>query len=127
MQLSLFAHRPQPQPLPRRCPCMPAPPLPHSPLAGRLAGTTLVCVLLLALAPAGTAQTVTGTLLDAELDEPLSFAAVAAHARVSDSLVAGATTDYDGAYALPDLPPGDYTLRYERRDGRIGVAVVVAQ
>ena len=82
-----------------------------------------LAVLLLALATAGRvlAQadlpppapgTVTGTLIDGELDEPLGFASVAA-IDVAGAILTGATTDIDGAYLIEGLTvPGDYRLAF---------------
>ncbi len=54
--------------------------------------------------------TVEGALLDEETAEPLGFANVAAYRLPGDSLVAGGTTDFDGAFALGGLPYGNYRV-----------------
>jgi len=54
---------------------------------------------------------VQGTLVDAELDEPLGFANVAAYPPGGDTPLAGATSDIDGNFKLTDLEPGTYIIR----------------
>ncbi|PPK85620.1 TonB-dependent receptor-like protein [Neolewinella xylanilytica] len=66
-------------------------------------------LLLLFLLPFGlNAQRITGTLVDAQSEMPLTGATVelvlTGHSR-------GTTTDLDGRFTIPDVPPGRQTLR----------------
>src|SRR6476620_4571083 len=74
-----------------------------------------VC-LCLTLAPRAFAQlgtgTITGEVRDASNEKPLAFVVVTATspALQGEELV---TTDASGRFRIPNLPPGEYALRYE--------------
>lgn len=66
----------------------------------------LLMVSLIAVAQTGSIQ---GKVLDAETKEPIPFANVAIFS--GGTLLTGATTDFDGKYAVRSLRPGSYTVR----------------
>lgn len=77
----------------------------------------IVGVALAALLTAGAAENprsaILGTVIDAQSRQPVAEVVVTA----SLSAQGGeriAVTQSDGRYRIPDLPPGDYTLRFER-------------
>ena len=74
--------------------------------------------------------TVTGTLIDGELDEPLGFASVAALDETG-AILTGATTDIDGVYTLDGLAvPGEYRLAFSfvgYADDTLAVALTEAE
>jgi outer membrane receptor protein involved in Fe transport len=53
---------------------------------------------------------ITGTVVTAEDEQPLSGATVAVRQPADSSLVTGVTTDSTGAFAVDDLPYGTYTV-----------------
>ncbi|AKF84448.1 von Willebrand factor A [Myxococcus fulvus 124B02] len=75
----------------------------------------MLCGLLLLLAPLALAEssTIIGTVIDVESRQPLPDVVITA---TSPSLVGERTavTDAKGEYRIPQLPPGVYTVRYER-------------
>jgi outer membrane receptor protein involved in Fe transport len=80
-------------------------------------GIALLCgCLLVTLAPRAFAQlgtgTITGEVRDASNEKPLAFVVVTATspALQGEELV---TTDASGRFRIPNLPPGEYALRYE--------------
>lgn len=75
-----------------------------------LAGTSPVAVSAQNEAPGGRGQ-ITGTVVEAESDAPLSGATVAVLSAADSSLITGETTDGSGAFAIDGLPMGDYTVR----------------
>lgn len=80
--------------------------------------------------PPPTPGTVTGTLLDGELDEPLGFASVAALDETG-TILTGVTTDIDGAYRIEGLDvPGEYRLAFSfvgYADDTLAVSLTEAQ
>ncbi len=82
---------------------------------GMRAGVLMWLGVLLAAAPAGAQGTsvIMGTLVDAATTKPVADVLVT----VSSPVLQGeqvAVTDASGLYRLPQLPPGEYTLRLER-------------
>lgn len=57
------------------------------------------------------AGSVSGTLIDAETNEPLSFATVALIGRIDKKAAASMQTDIDGNFILPHIPDGAYLFR----------------
>ena len=57
----------------------------------------------------------TGTIVDTATNKPLADAVVTvtSPALQGEQIV---VTDASGAYRIPNLPPGDYTLRVDRYD-----------
>ncbi|WP_426748706.1 von Willebrand factor type A domain-containing protein [Myxococcus faecalis] len=76
----------------------------------------LLCGLLVLLAPLALAQNsnIIGTVIDVKSRQPLPDVVITA---TSPSLVGerSAVTDAKGEYRIPQLPPGVYTVRYERQ------------
>jgi len=77
-------------------------------------------ILLAALSLAFGGQTgkISGTIRDAENDEPLIGVNI-----IVDQLGVGATTDLDGQYYILNLPPGTYTIRFMM----IGYAPIISE
>ncbi|NCC73775.1 MAG: TonB-dependent receptor, partial [Sphingobacteriia bacterium] len=71
----------------------------------------LTVVSLLAINLLGFSQTgsIQGKILDTETKEAIPFANVAIYA--GGNLLTGATTDFDGKYAVRSLTPGNYSVR----------------
>lgn len=67
---------------------------------------SLLAINLLAFSQTGTIQ---GRILDTETKEPIPFANVAIFS--GGNLLTGATTDFDGKYAVRSLRPGNYSVR----------------
>ncbi|WP_164018557.1 carboxypeptidase-like regulatory domain-containing protein [Pyxidicoccus trucidator] len=79
-----------------------------------LCGLLLLAVPTVALAEAGTGSSVlTGTVIDSESRLPVAeVVVVATSPALPDERTA--VTDARGNYLIPRLPPGGYTLRFER-------------
>jgi outer membrane receptor protein involved in Fe transport len=58
------------------------------------------------------AQEITGTVIDQSTRKPLEFVNVLLRKAADSSMVAGAVTAKDGTFAIPNIPPGDYFLRF---------------
>ena len=75
----------------------------------------VLCLVVLAAAPAGWAQTVSGTILGSVTDPS---GAVISNAKVTlvnegTGLTRTVTTDTNGEYVAPSLPTGHYTVMSE--------------
>ncbi|OAV46139.1 TonB-dependent receptor domain-containing protein [Lewinella sp. 4G2] len=53
---------------------------------------------------------ISGQLIDEATTEPIGFANVIVYTVTTDSMVSGTTTDFDGKFALDNIPLGDYRL-----------------
>ncbi|AGC43877.1 TonB-dependent receptor [Myxococcus stipitatus DSM 14675] len=65
------------------------------------------------LKPAATSGTLVGTVIDSQARSPVADVVVSAHSPSlpGEQLV---VTDAQGRYRIPALPPGEYTLRFEK-------------
>jgi hypothetical protein len=70
---------------------------------------TLVSLLAINLLVFSQTGSIQGKILDIETKEPIPFANVAVFS--GGSLLTGATSDFDGRYAVRSLTPGNYSVR----------------
>ncbi|WP_376762579.1 YfbK domain-containing protein [Archangium violaceum] len=79
--------------------------------------SALCCVLLLLSAPALADSVIIGTVMSAETKKPISDVVVTA---TSPNLQGEqvVVTDADGNFRIPQLPPGVYTLRFDKESYR---------
>ena len=70
---------------------------------------TIVSLLAINVMLFSQTGSIQGKVLDVETNEPIPFANVAIFS--GGSLLTGATTDFDGKYAVRSLRPGSYSVR----------------
>ena len=51
-------------------------------------------------------QSISGVVVDAETDEPLFGVTI-----IVDGTAKGVVSDFDGNFTIPNMEPGDYTLK----------------